>query len=443
MATALTKQSIQEAFSVPAADTKAIVADIKKTLCSKADKQRAGKSLSAITFDCADGVLRLTFPHDILKAWFLENKASALNAIVRQHPAITGVEYATRTAGHLKPRPTPRQEAAHNNAPPRYSFDNFITNDKNDFPFTLCQAVAEQEKTDFNPLILYGKNGRGKTHLLKAILDKMGMAATHGFGGNINSLQTLLNRLKRDKFFSVVSTYRFLFLDDFHEIVDFPALQNELVPLFDTFVARQKQIVFSTSVPINDFTDILPQLKSRLLGGVIASLKKPDIDIKIRFVQRENKQRGLELNEEQIFYLVRLFDDFRSLEGCLLKIEAYKKLINSTFSQAQFKSIVSEIADRKQAPGPKNIIRATCEYYQVSEEDICSGKRQKAIAGARQVAIFLCRKHLGLSYPALGTLFGNKDHTTALYSYRKIEHRTKNDPALKKELGRIYAAAKN
>ena len=435
----LTTPNTHQQAPVSQVDTKIIVADIKNTLCSKAGNEHMGQSLSSITFDYKDGTLRLAFPHDILKTWFLEKQSGTLNTIIRQHPSITGIEYTVRSAPPIKSRPTLQKAASPENPAPRYSFENFLTNAKND---TLCQAIANQDKPNFNPLILYGKNGRGKTHLLEAILEKMGTAAAHGFWGDITSLNTLFARLKRDNFFSVASSYRFLFLDDFHKIIEFPDLQNELIPLFDTLLAQQKQMVFCTSVPVTDFADMLPQLKSRLLGGVIASLKKPDIDIKIRFVQRENKRRDLKLDKEQVFYLVRHFDDFRSLEGSLLKIAAYKQLVSSDLSLTLLKNIVSEISDKNQPPSAEKIIRAVCDYYQISEEDIRSSKRKKAIAGARQVAIFLCRTYLGFSFPALGTLFGNKDHTTALYSFRKIEHRIKNEPELKKELARIYATAK-
>ncbi len=441
MATVLTAQDIHH--ELPQADSKAIAAHIKNTLCSKVEKQHAEQGLSSVSFDYANGTLRLAFPHDILKAWFLENEANTLTKIVQQYPTITGIEYTVRSTLQTKSQLPLQKMVVPEKPMPRHTFSDFITNAKNDFPFTLCQAVANQNKPEFNPLVLYGKNGRGKTHLLEAILEQMGASATYGFWSNISRLHEFFIQHKRDSFFSVTSTYRFLFLDDFHEIIDFPDLQSELVSLFDAFVAQQKQMVFSTSVPVNDFTDMLPQLKSRLLSGLIVSLKKPDIDIKLRFIQRENKRRSLELNEEQIFYLVRQFDDFRSLKGSLLKIAAYKQLVTSDLSRAQFKSIVSGIANKNQVPEAEKIIKAVCDHYQVSLEDIRSSKRKKNIAGARQVAIFLCRKHLGISFPALGSMFGNKDHTTALYSFKKIEHRAKKEPELKKELARIYAAAKN
>ncbi len=417
-----------------------IAAGIKNMLYGEADKEQAAQSLSAIDFTCTDSTLRLTFPHEILKVWFLENHAQTLLKTVKTCENITNIDYFVSKTQSPKTFSLPNT----NNKSDGFeqSFANFLTNDKNNFPLTLCKSVTEQNNSEYNPIILYGKHGHGKTHLLNAMHHKFTTKARSGFYGDVHELNKLFYKTGTQNFASACNKFSFFLLDDFHALANHLELQSELISLFDFFKTKPKPMVFASSVKINDCNQLLPQLKSRLLGGLLLSLKKPDLDIKLRFVKRECKRHGLELSEEQIFYLVRQFHDFRSLKGSILKTVAYKQLVNQDISFNRLQKIVEDISDKNKPPEAKMIINATCDRYQISLEDICSSKRKKEISFARQIAMYLCRKQLGISFPQIGSLFGNKNHTTVMYSIQKIEHQLKKEPELKKELEIIYEKAK-
>lgn len=417
-----------------------IAAEIKNILCERADKTHFCQSFSAIDFSYANSTLRLTFPHEILKTWFMDNHAQTLLETVKSYENITHIDYFISKTQNTKTFSFPSTNGKNDTY--EQSFANFLTNDKNNFPFTLCKSITEQNNFEYNPIILYGKHGHGKTHLLSAMHHKFTTKALSGFYGNVHELNKLFCKARTDNFTSTCNKFDFFLLDDFHTVANYNELQNELISLFDFFKTKPKPMVFASSVKINDCSQLLPQLKSRLLGGLLLSLKKPDLDIKLRFVKRECRRHGLELSEEQILYLVRQFHDFRSLEGSLLKTLAYKQFITPDISLNRLQKIVEDSSDKNKPPSAKMIINATCDRYQISLEDICSPKRKKEISFTRQIAMYLCRKQLGISFPQIGSLFGNKNHTTVMYSIQKIEHKLKKEPELKKELEIIYEKAK-
>ena len=312
-----------------------------------------------------------------------------------------------------------------------FIFDNFLVNNKNFFPLASAQEVAQSSQAPYNPFVLCGESGSGKSFLLRAIANARSENGRDGIHvvciDDLHELYT--SRTDARKF--LVSMH-FLAVDDLQEIERYPYLQGELLALFDHFHLHRKQMVFACSGKVAAFTFLTPKLKSRLEWGLTVTLKAPDLDIRTQYVQHRCRERRLDLSKDRVLLLAQRFPDLRNLEGCLLKLWAYRELVHDQISDEEFDNILNYLDDRSVTSlSVEQIIDAVCEHFGLAPEDILSAGRRHELVFARQVAMYLCRRHLGVSFPELGRAFGGRDHSTALYSCRKIEQLQRDDKSIK------------
>ena len=223
--------TVHQHYATSDSNQQNIAAEIKTILCEKMNNTHFCQSFSAIDFTCKGSTLRLTFPHEIFKNWFMDNHAQTLLKTVKTYENITHIDYLVNKTQNPKKFLLPT--ANDKNDTCEQNFANFLTNDKNNFPFMLCKSITEQTIPEYNLIVLYGKHGHGKTHLLKAIHQKFTAKALSGFYGDVHELNRLFCKAKTDNFASTCSKFDFFLLDDFHTIVNHVELQNELIPLFD------------------------------------------------------------------------------------------------------------------------------------------------------------------------------------------------------------------
>ncbi len=331
----------------------------------------------------------------------------------------------------------------------QFSFDSFLTNSKNYFPLETARQVARGEDAQFNPFVICGKSGSGKSHLLKAIANDIakrhpvssilvttgeGLKELYKTGGepgtNVDAgpEKTLAAR-------QYLSGHSFLLIDDIHWLSGDAGLQHELLALFNAFQDQGKQMVFTCADRVAAHEDIVPALRSRLEGGLVVTLKQPDLEIRAQFVLDRVRAKKLPLSKDQVLTLAQRFQNFRALGGILIKLLAFRELVRKDISARDFEQILMSTEERDQpAVTPETIISVVCEHYQVGQKDVLGEDRRQNIALARQVAMWLCRQMLGLSYPALGRAFGGKDHSTVIYSVKKIQDLQADDKILKQLL---------
>lgn len=323
---------------------------------------------------------------------------------------------------------------------PRFNFDSFLTNSKNFFPLETARQVARGDDAQFNPFVICGKSGSGKSHLMKAIANDISkrhpagsILATTGEG--LKDL--LLHGDAADALAArqYVSGHQFLLVDDIHWLAGDPALQQELLVMFNVFQDQGKQMVFTCADRIAAHEELIPNLRSRLEGGLVVSLKQPDLEVRAQFVHERVRAKKLPLSKEQILTLAQRFQNFRALGGIMVKMVAFRELVRKDISARDFEQIIMNTEERDQpAISAEVIISVVCEHYQVSQKDVLGEDRRQNIALARQVSMFLCRQLLGLSYPALGRAFGGKDHSTVIYSVKKIQDIQADDKVMKQLL---------
>jgi chromosomal replication initiator protein len=384
----------------------------------------------------------VAFPHAFFGSWFTTHGKAALEQAVRDYisPEVV-VLYDTPLAD---PTPVTTTQVAppsgttvqEQTAPVisrtmlnnQFTFDTFLHNAKNVFPVASAKEVAKADiSPKYNPLVIAGPSGSGKTHLLRAIAHSIieHRGENSMFLGNVEDLAALYQDGSPGARFEMrknIVQKDFFLLDDLQRLEEFPILQEELIALFDAFHDNNKQMVFCCTDGLTAHDFLLPTLRSRLEWGLLAQLKPQDMDIRIKYATNHLKDNQIKLTNDQIILLCQRFDNFRLLQGVLLKLAAFKDLMHTEVSEYEFNQIIEHTDNTKSNPLTSDIIiGVVAEHYMLQTKDLLSEKRHQKIVLARQVAMYLTRTLLGSSYPALGRMFGGKDHSTVIYAVNKIK----------------------
>ena len=273
--------------------------------------------------------LDVRFPHAFFSTWFAENVQGRFEEQLNSYfgPGYV-IQYSQGNGNHSpQDNNTPRLSPAKRIDFPfdsQYTFDRFLVNKKNYFPLASAKEVSTQKNILFNPFIICGESGSGKTHLLRAIGNELSKSQDSEsiFLGSMEDISQIFNsngnnssHMAREKFFA----YDALLVDDFHLIKNHPHLQNDFIVLFNHFYEHKKQMIVVCPQRITHYEFLDPTLKSRLEWGLIVTLKKPDFDIRIKYIRNQCRQKKMKLDSDQEITLAQRFNDFRSLQGILIK----------------------------------------------------------------------------------------------------------------------------
>ena len=382
--------------------------------------------------------LEVRFPHRFFAEWFSTQVQgrfeSELNTFMGEG---TTVEYTTGCCPVLSSSPLPPAAVSKKLSAPfgrEYTFETFISNKRNFFPVASARELARQEEEiRYNPFVLCGPAGSGKTHLLRAIANELSKTVDkkYIFISTIDDLGTLFSNNGSGDPAQVrqqLSACHYLLLDDLHRLREQPQLQDELTVLFNSFYDRQKQMVFTCPGKLSELDFLETGLRSRLEWGLIVTMKTPDLEILVTFIQRQCKLHKLQLAKEHVFTLAQRFRDFRHLQGVLNRLTAYRDLVNRTLADTDFEQVLSHTEAGAGRPLTADRIIALCAgRFSLPPKDVTGDKRHQKVVLARQVAMYLCRELMGSSYPVLGRTFGGKDHSTAMYAVKKIKKMIDSD----------------
>ncbi|MCQ2451151.1 MAG: chromosomal replication initiator protein DnaA [Clostridia bacterium] len=323
-----------------------------------------------------------------------------------------------------------------------FTFDNFIVGSSNRFAKAAAFAVAEQPGLiKYNPLVIYGPSGVGKTHLLLAIKNhiknkfpnkKIEYTCGEDFTNQlIKALQDgKLGLGTIEDFRTKFRSTDVLLVDDIHFIAGKEQTQEEFFNTFNTLYQNNKQIVVTLDRPLKDIKTLDDRIRSRLTGGLFADISTPDFETRVGIIKKKAEQSGLTIEENILFYIAEhIKNNTRQLEGVVKKIELYEnceqKKPNISVVQGFIKDVINETQ-----PEPikiDKIILEVARTYNVSESAILSNRKTASLVLARQVAMYIARETTSMSYNQIGESFG-KDHTTVLYNVRKIEDFLKDKP---------------
>jgi chromosomal replication initiator protein len=365
--------------------------------------------------------------------WLIDSKIAARNTIV---------EHANEDTSEVPESADPANDKRrHLNS--RYVFDTFVAGPSNQFAYAACKAVSEKPAKAYNPLFLFGVTGLGKTHLLSAI--------GHQILRDCPSTRVIYT--SSEQFMNeVINAVRFSTLDEFHQkyrkncdillmddiqlIAGKERTQHEFFHIFNTLYDSQRQIVVTSDKLPHEIPEIEDRLRTRFQWGLIADIQPPEIETRIAILRKKAENEKIAISNDVVFFLAQhIRTNVRELEGALVRVVAHASLTRMPVSVEYARDILADVISNKiNKVSIESIQKIVASYFQIRVSDLKSNRRVRLLVKPRQIAMYLCRKHAGASYPELGSRFGNKDHTTVMSAYRKMEAQLLTDSILRNQM---------
>lgn len=350
----------------------------------------------------------------------------------------------------IAPRPTASRPSGSNSGSangglnPRYTFDSFIVGSSNDLAYTACQAVAQFPGVKYNPLYLYGGVGLGKTHLMQAVGNQIIKHQPESrilYVSSETFVKEFLDsiRFKKKGFSDKYRNVDVLIIDDMQFIAGKEKTQEEFFHTFNALHQNNKQIIISSDKPPKSIPTLTERLRSRFEMGMTIDVQMPDFETRCAILEAKASLSGVELTRETSEYLAKnIKTNIRELEGALNQLLAYAEMRGVEPDITTAEGLVGNVRhSRPQHITAKQIIDKTAKHFQLSTPEICSSRRDKHIVTPRQIAMYLLRSELHLSFPKIANELGRKDHTTAIHSVEKIEKSIKLDFTIREQVAEI------
>ena len=333
-----------------------------------------------------------------------------------------------------------------------FTFDTFIPGDNSNFAYKASMAVAKNPGKQYNPILIYGGSGLGKTHLMQAIgnyIYSNGGDKLKIFYGSAesftNEFTSSLTSKKTNQFKNKYRNLDVLLLDDIHFLDNKKGVQEELFYTFNALHEKQAQMVFTCDRPIKEVKNMTERLVSRLSNGLCIDITIPNYETRVAILNKKLELLGKKLNQEIVDYIAKNVEtNVRELESALQQILAYADIIEQEPTLDMAKNQLKDILNSNSAQNISlDIIqKVVAENYQVSVSDLKSKKRDKKYVFPRQVAIYIARELTEISYSELGNEFGGKDHSTIMHAYEKIAEGIKLDSSLEAKISLLVREIK-
>lgn len=328
---------------------------------------------------------------------------------------------------------------------PRFVFDNFVLGTSNELACAACRQVAQNPGKVYNPLLLYGGTGLGKTHLMHAAGNLIHQNRPNGRTLYLHSerfVSEMIQALRRDKIDEFKRRYRgvdTLLIDDIQFFAGKDRSQEEFFHTFNSLLEAQQQIVLTCDRYPKEVEGIEARLRSRFGWGLTVSIEPPDFETRVAILMKKAAERDIDLAED-VAYLIakRMRSNVRELEGALNSLIANARFSGRPIDLATTQDILRDVlAIHERMVTLENIQKAVAKYYNVRVSDLLSKRRTRSIARPRQMAMALAKELTDHSLPELGDAFGGRDHTTVLHACRKIESLCETDSRLKEDRVRL------
>ena len=319
-----------------------------------------------------------------------------------------------------------------------FTFETFVVGPSNKLAYAASMAVAEHPAQNYNPLLIYGDSGLGKTHLLYAIANVIrrndAKAKIVYIKGDdfINEFIELIRAGRGNEFRAKYREADLLLVDDVQFVAGKEQVQNEFFHTFNTLYESGKQIVLTSDRPPSEMTLLDDRLRTRFEWGLLADVTPPDFETRLAIIKNKAALLGMELPDKIAVYIAQnVTANVRQLEGTINKILAYKDLLGNDTDEETVTRAIQDMLRRSNEyiPTPETILEYIAKYYSLEESVIRGQQRIRDAVSARQIAMYLIRAMTNLSLDEIGKVFDNRDHSTVLYSIQQIEKKMKKDPA--------------
>lgn len=346
----------------------------------------------------------------------------------------------------LSPFQTPEYEDLDSQLNPYYTFDNYYTSDSNKVARVAGEAVAASPgHNPFNPMFVYGESGVGKTHLVQAIGIKIKeqnpRARVLYLSANLFQ-QQYINAVIHNQLNNFINFYQsieVLLMDDIQEFAGKIQTQNTFFHIFNHLHLNGRQLVLTCDRPPVELEGIVPRLLTRFKWGLQVEVEHPDYALRRSILHNKIERDGLVISDEIVDYIARnVTDNVRDLEGTIVSLMAYAMAFNREVTLELAEQVLARsVRMVKKQITIDSIKDAVCNYYNIKPEKLVMRSRKREIVVARQVAMYLSKKHTSTALASIGSLLGRYDHATVLYACKTIEGQLQVDKELQKAVNEI------
>lgn len=410
-----------------------------------------------------NGIFYIGVPNNFVKEWLLNKYHKFIVGALRNiYPHFINIEYfvvsqpLSSTKNNINTKQNHQtsneEQLGFNefyvdkeaNLNPRYTFDSFVVASFNEMAHAAAITVAKNPGSVYNPLFLYGGVGLGKTHLLQAIGNdikkntprfKVFYLTSEKFANEyISSLQNKTIHIFKEKYRS----YNLLIVDDIQFFSGKLKIQEEFFHVFNSIYENGNQLVFSSDRAPQHIIGLEDRLRSRFEGGMMIDISPPEFEARLAIIKTKTQLKGFSLTEEVLeFIALNIKENIRELEGALNSIIGQSRMRGRILSIQEVEEIIKNKIKQIKIITTEQVIKTIAVFYNINEGCLSEKTRQKEIVKPRQMAMYFLRKDLNISYPSIGRKFGQKDHTTVIYAYKKINETIKTDKKLEQEVNNI------
>ena len=408
--------------------------------------------------DMNDRFISFSVPNPVIKDWIEDKLFHELLAAVKH---ISDKNLQIRIESEMKRPAVPDNMNMYKNTNDfqidklnlvgRYTFDNFIVGNSNQFAHAAAFSVAKSPGEQYNPLFVYGASGLGKTHLIQAIGHhikhsspgkRIAYISTESF---MNEFITAISNRKTIEFKNKYRELDVLLLDDVHFLKDKEKLQEEMFYTFNELYYANKQIVLTADRLPKDIPNLEERLVTRFQWGLVVDIKKPDFETRLAILRKKVSSEKLNIPDEVLNYIANnIKENVRLLEGVLIKLLAaatlYKREIDIHLAREIILSMDEINRDynvSRVTISADEIIDVVSGYYKVPKQQILGKRRNKSIVVPRQMCIFLIRNYTDLSLQEIADKINRKDHSTIIHAIKRIEELKKNNQDIAGDMSRI------
>jgi chromosomal replication initiator protein len=413
--------------------------------------------------DKQDNVAYVAVSNNFAKEW-VENKYQKLilGSMRINEPSVTQVKFVVQNT--LAPQLTlnkklmtaakePNQMAfpefkidPETNLNPRYTFENLVVGSANELVFAAAQSIVKEVGKKYNPFFVYGGVGVGKTHLIQSVGNeikklydnkvKVKYVSSEKFTSDV--VWAIRNKRMED----IKKKYRdidVLLIDDIQFIGGKEKTEEEFFHTFNTLYENNKQIIISSDRPPQNTPILSERLKSRFEGGMIVDVGYPDYEMRVAIIETKLQEKNRQLPKEIIdFISTKLNRSVRELEGILNTIFFYEESKNTPITRDAVDEIIKKNTKKgADSATPNQIIKGVAEFFEIPPQELTGTSRKKEVVEPRQIAMFLLRDIIGMSYQYIGEKTGKRDHTTVIHAYEKISKEINKNPSLQQKINMI------
>ena len=412
--------------------------------------------------DNNDGSVLVALPNHFAKEWVETKYHKLILGIIRSHDgAVRKIEYAVEgslikaavkpktVSGESDEKQLAFQEMkvdSETNLNPKYTLGSFVVGSSNELAYSAISAVVQNVGIKYNPLFIYGGVGLGKTHLIQAAGNEA-RALSHGkikvkYVTSEKFTNDVVWAIRNRRVEDIKNTYRstdILIIDDIQFIGGKEKTEEEFFHTFNALYEQNKQIIISSDRPPQAIPTLEERLRSRFEGGMIADIGIPDYETRMAIIKTKLQERGAIVEDQIVDLIAKRFQrNIREIEGVLNKMMFYQSSYQKPMTSAVAEKMINDAIERsKPNITPAQVIKAVAAFFEISADDLVGKGRSKEFIEPRQIAMFLMRDMLNMSYPYIASKIGNRDHTTAIYSYKKVADNIGKNPVLTDKISMI------